>query len=161
MQNVCLGGLFARGTICKVPLFARLVSGPLVESRCAPKFKGDSCSFCVTGPWSLRRCHKNLSTTKQWELSRGRLHPRNLCLNVPNPNARVYKVLFIAVYYSSQNVICKQALRLYKLKCFTCFLKKQYTYSAFGITTKGLLSLQNHSICPPRTAQFVICRGCF
>ena len=51
MQIVCLGGLFAWGTMCKVPLFARLVSGPLVEFQMRPQIQRSVVPFCVIGPW--------------------------------------------------------------------------------------------------------------
>ncbi len=62
MQIVYLGELFARGTMCQVSsLSARLVSGPLVEFQMRPQIQR---SVVPLYDWSLRRGHKNLSTSK-------------------------------------------------------------------------------------------------
>ncbi len=62
LQIVCLGGLFAWGSICKVPLFATLASDPLVEFQMRPQIQRWFLSLLHN--WSLGRGHKNLSTSK-------------------------------------------------------------------------------------------------
>ena len=62
LQIVCLGGLFAWWIICKVPLFVRLASGPSVEFKMRPQNQRWFLSLLCD--WSLRRAHKNLSTSK-------------------------------------------------------------------------------------------------
>ncbi len=63
MQFVCLGGLFPEGPCVGYPSLQGLFSGPLEESRCAPKIKGDSCPFCVTSPWEgLTKIYLHLSS---------------------------------------------------------------------------------------------------
>ena len=93
MQIGYLGKLLHEGRCVVYPLSAGLASDPSVEFQMGPQIQWLLLSILCD--WSLKRGHKYLSTSKSWELSRGRLHPRNLFFHVPNPNTRVYKVLFI------------------------------------------------------------------
>ena len=150
MQIVYLGELFARGAMYRLPSFCRSCFWSLGRvSDTPPNWK----VIIVPFLWIIpeKGSYMCFTISVGWDYL-GVVYALEQLIYMYQILGYTRYLLY-TVYYSSHDVMCKtELLKLYEPKCFTCFVKNNTLCSAFSITTKGLLSLQYHSISPPRTA---------
>ena len=151
MQIVCLGELFAWGSMCRVSSLCKVCFWSLGRVPDMPPKSKVCFPICVNGPWGgVTKIYLHLSNGNYLGVvyileTFVSMHPIPMLGHIRYFYSPCITLHLMWCVNRFQGVI--------SLMCFTCFFTKNNTLcSAFSVTTKGLFHLQNHSRCPPRTA---------
>ncbi len=144
MQIVCLGGLFAWGSMFGVSSLCKACFWSLGRVPDAPPNSKVCCPFCVNGPWEgVTTIYLHLSSGNYL----GVIYTLETFVSMyPIPILGYIRYFLFALYYSSQDVMCKQVLKLNKPNVFyMLFLKKGNTHNGAFCTVWLRLSLPTKS----------------